>query len=188
MSRVSYIKPGETPDFSLFNDCLVRIREQRKLIYILTIAAFILSIAFVLISPHTYTATAKVMPSLNDSRGLSISTMFPVGAMFSGTADRVNLYLELLKSNRVEDSVHARYGCSSSKSPRDESPAYASGFDDKAVGKAISKTTFSGDYKSSVVTISTSASDPELSAHIANTFVNCLDFRLQELDKIGRPR
>jgi len=183
MSRVSYIKPHETPDFGLFNDCLVRIRERRRLIYIFTIAAFAISITFVLITPYTYTATAKVMPSLNDSRGTSVSSMFPAGAIFSRTADQINLYLELLKSNQVKDSVLAQYGYNPSWNRQERPPVVLSHINDKVVGKAILKTTFSGDYKSSVVTISTSASDPELSAHVANAFVDCLDFRLQELDK-----
>ena len=64
-NRVSYIRKTETPDFSLFNECLTHVRQGRKLVYIFAGAAFVLSVVLALVVPHSYMGIAKVMPSLN---------------------------------------------------------------------------------------------------------------------------
>jgi len=182
VDRVRYVKQREAPDFSFLNNCLARIREQRKLVYILTAAAFALSVVFALIIPHTYTAKAKVMPSMRSSPSSSINALLPGAAIFSQTASQVDLYQELLKCNQVKDSVLVQNGYGLWDEYRESQPP-SIGYKEKRIRKAVSKTTFSGNYKSGVVTISTSSADRKLSADIANAFVDQLDLRLQELDR-----
>jgi uncharacterized protein involved in exopolysaccharide biosynthesis len=180
-NRVSYIRKTETPDFSLFNECLTHVRQGRKLVYIFAGAAFVLSVVLALVVPHSYMGIAKVMPSLNKSSTSSMAAMIPGGAMFSETAGQTHLYLEFLKSTTVKNRVLDEFNCGPESEKQQVPPPTT--FNKTALQKAVSSASFSGDFKSGVVKINTTIADRELSVKLANEFVHQLDLRLQELEQ-----
>jgi uncharacterized protein involved in exopolysaccharide biosynthesis len=181
VSRVSYIKPGETAEFSLFNECLAEVRRRRKLVYGFAGTALILAAVIALFVPHTYTGMAKIMPSLHKSAAPAISAMLPGAAIFSETAGQTGLYLELLKSTTLKNRVLDELGCGPESAQLIMKPATP--FSKSAIRQAVTQTDFNADLKSGVVSINTTIADRALGARLANEFVYQLDLRLQELEQ-----
>jgi len=182
VNRVQYVKPAEETELRLLNECLVHLRARRKLVYIVVAAAFVLAVGAAVTAPRTYPAFAKVMPSPTSSAGSSFGALIPGAAILSQMTTQVNLYMELLKSTHVQDSVLARYGIDPRRKQKagDRLPC---GRTVETIADAVSDAGFSASMKSGVVTLTMRTPDPQLSADLANAFVNCLDERLQELDR-----
>jgi len=144
--------------------------------------AFALSTVLAIITPRDFPASAKVMPSSTNSSSGSLGALIPGAAMITQAAMQVNLYLELLKSTQVQDSVLAHYGVGL-KGGAFLSSMLPSGYSASAICEAVTEAAFSSNMKSGVVTITVATTKPELSADLANTFTARLDERLQELDR-----
>jgi len=188
VSRVRYVRQPNREDFSFLNECLVLIRNRRKLIYLLTIATLIVATAVVFVYPQRYTATATVMPSTNNTFNMPINALVPGAAMLAPGNSQLNLYLELLKSNQVKDSVLAHYGIRRNHTGSPAALPAPEWYDEEDIRQAVGSITALAKIKSGVVNISVTASAPELSADITNNLVYQLDYRLQQLEQDNAAR
>jgi len=188
VSRVRYVRQHNQENFSFLNECLVLIRNRRKLIYLLMIATLIVATVVVFVYPQSYTATATVMPSTNNTPTMTMNALLPAAAMIAPGNSQLNLYLELLKSNQVKDSLLAHYGIRRDHTGYPAALPAPEWYDEEEIRHAVGSVTASANVKSGVVNISITAADPELSANIANNLVCQLDYRLQKLEQDNAAR
>ncbi len=181
MSSVRYVKHHNSRDFPLFNECLVRIRRQRKWIYLALLATTVVATIGVIVVPPDYSATASVMPAVRTSDPSAMGAQFPLAGMLNQTTSPNKLYLELLGSNRVKDAVLAQFGYRRKVDMPPVQPIQIPGYDRDDVLGAVQAASFARK-KSEAITITAQSTDPELSKFVANAFVEQLDQRLRQLD------
>jgi uncharacterized protein involved in exopolysaccharide biosynthesis len=191
MNNVTYVKNGEQRDFSFLNSVLRRIRANRKFTYIAVIISFVAACPLMMLVPNTYTASAKVAPTLSSSGGEMspfLSSVIQEAGAMSSLLPKLSkeglMYIVLLKSPRVVNSVLNREYVDSKGTPKGNLfDLFHQKNPEKARQKLLSLASFECDIKTGVVTISATTNDPAISAQIANTFVGQLDSFKQELDR-----
>jgi uncharacterized protein involved in exopolysaccharide biosynthesis len=190
-ARVNYVKPAEAKSFSLFNRTLAGLRRNRKPIYIFLTVVLVASATYYALTPNRYIASAKIMPAIASSPEMAKGMM---GAAFDGSLlsslistrlmTEANTYMEILGGNPVLDEVlsHEYSGVMGNRS----SDLYQLWDIDKkelARMKLLSKSSFSANVKTGIVTISVETTCPHLSAKVANEFVDQLDEFKRSLDR-----
>lgn len=190
-TRMNYVRPSEPESFSFLNRLLAGLREARKLTYILVAFAFLASTAYYALTPNKYLATAKVMPASGsgpDKTNAMVSAMIDGSALSSLVSSKLmteaNVYVELLKSNSVLDEVLSREysGILNGRTGNlyklwnIETPQLAR-------NQLLSKSSFAGNSKTGIVTLTVETKCPVLSSEIANEYVEELDAFKQSLDR-----
>jgi uncharacterized protein involved in exopolysaccharide biosynthesis len=183
VSRVRFVRQSNLTEFSLLNECLVSLRNRRKLIYLVLASTLLLAAIGVVVFPRSFTATATVMPASNNTPVMPMSAVIPGMTVFSTGNSQLNLYLELLKSNQVRDSLLAYYGIRRDLQHHAATLPDPEWYDEDAIREAVRSISASVNTKSGVVDISVTAGDAELSANIVNNLVHQLDLRLQRLEQ-----
>jgi len=146
--------------------------RHRKLITLITVGAFLVSIVVSLLLPKTYLSRASIMPPQQDSTvasGLLSSLPFGLGGGLLGLQTPTDLWVGILNSQSVKDSIIERfnlrelYGTETIEDTREVL--------DKAVN--IEKS------KEEIISISVEDWEPERAASMANAFI-------EELDRVNR--
>ena len=142
--------------------------KHKRILFFITGISFISSIIISLYLPKIYTATTSILPPQQEEIGM-ISKL-PGGfsnlaSGFLGKSSPVDLWLGILKSNSIRDSIIDRFDLMNvfNLSKRDEAQAYLAGT------IRISKS------KENIVSITVEDQDPERAAEIANAYVEELD-------------
>lgn len=188
-SRVNIVRNGEQQDMHFLDILLSQIREKRKMIYWITAVVFVLSTTVLFLTPNEYTASAQIMPSSSgpaDGPGMFVSSVLDASALSgliaSNTSSESGVYLQLLKSRPVLDSVLAhKYDIEDASS--DLFSRWEITDMTKARLKLISQTSVIKNKKTSIVTIAVTSRSPSLSAQITNRYVEQLDLFKQSLDR-----
>lgn len=190
-TRMNYVRPSEPESFSFLNRLLAGLREARKLTYILVAVAFLASTAYYALTPDRYLATAKVMPASGsgpDKTNAMVSAMIEGSALSSLVSSKLmaeaNIYVELLRSNTVLDEVLGReYSGVLNGRAGNLYKLWDIDTPQLARQKLISKSSFTGNSKTGIVTVTVETTCPVLSSEIANEYVAELDEFKQSLDR-----
>jgi uncharacterized protein involved in exopolysaccharide biosynthesis len=169
-----------------FFELLSVLVKRRKLIFCITAFVALLSVGGTLALKNVYTATAKILPPQKDGGG-GISTLISqagglaalaAGAGLGGSSD---LYVGILKSRSVADDVIKKL---------DLTPKLEEKNADLTRKKLAKKVKIQADNKSGIITISADDKDPQLSADLANSFVEELGRTTVKLNlsKVGIER
>ena len=151
-------------------DILIVFAKRRRFIFRFTLGAAILAVIAVLLLPNRYTAETVVLPpSQNNSMGSTLmAQMSGAGGLAAaagvglGLKNPGDMYVSLLKSRTVEDSVVQRFGLMARYHAKNESSARAS-----LEGKV--KVTLGA--KDGLITISVTDRDSKQAATIANGYI-----------------
>jgi uncharacterized protein involved in exopolysaccharide biosynthesis len=188
MSVTTYVRTTEGGELSFLNLLLTHLRDRRRWLYLAFLVGIVAATVVILVTPKTYTARARVMPAVSDGGGLAAlaGSMIPSGllssSMLTKTAAEANLYLELLKSKTVCDSVLTQPGISP-----DDGGTLMSQWKpaNPEIGRSRirSMATAAHDRSTGIITLSVTTTEPALSAQIANALIQQLDLRKQQLDR-----
>jgi uncharacterized protein involved in exopolysaccharide biosynthesis len=133
---------------------------------IVAVGALILS----LLVSNTYTAKTTILPPEQGGGGTAAAMLASLGPLAGGLAggvkDKSEVFVAMLKSERVEDALIKRFGL-------------AQVFDQKLPSKIRSalekKTSIAADKKDGIITIEVTLKDPVLAAKLANAYVEELN-------------
>jgi len=151
------------------------IHKRRKLIGAIVGATFIISIIVSLILPKKYTATASVLPPVQDnSMASTIMSRLPGGlgglaSSFLGVSTPVDVWMAILKSQTIKDAIIKRF---------DLMKVFEVDTMDDARDALDSMVSISKS-KEGVISISVEDKDPRRAAAIANAYV-------EELDRVNK--
>ncbi|MDP2689532.1 MAG: GNVR domain-containing protein [Deltaproteobacteria bacterium] len=165
---------GNGEYIDLFDYWRVIARRKRLILYVSS-AVFVLSIVLSLLLPRYYAATASVMPPQQEdplNAGIISRLTGGAGALaggFLGVKSPADLWVGILKSRSVTDSIIDRfglrelYGAKTIEETREKLGRFVS----------ISKS------REEIVSVTVEDKDPERAARMANAFI-------EELDRINR--
>lgn len=150
-------------------DVLIILSKRRKLIFLITIGAAVLSTVVVLLMPNWYTATTLILPPNQNSSGTALlSQLGSTGSLVSaagaslGMKNPGDMYVSLLRSRTVEDSVIQRFGLMERYHKKKMSDA-------RAAFEVHSKVTLGA--KDGLITISVTDHDPQQVSELANGYI-----------------
>jgi len=159
--------------------------RRRSLIIRLTLAAAFLAVIASLLLPNIYTATAKILPPQKDSGGGAAAALLGQlgglgGGLAAGLGGSSDLYLGILKSRSVADAVILRMDLATEL--KNNNP--------DLLRKAIAAMVKFQAGKDGIITVTADHKDPRRAAMLANTFVDELQRKSQQLNltKAGTER
>lgn len=160
--------------------------RRRSLVIRLTVVAAILSVAISLLLPNIYTATAKILPPQKDNAGGGAAALLAQlggGGMASlaGLGGTSDLYIGILKSRSVTDTVIARLNLQ--QDLKIDNPDRLR----MAVGKSLK---VQSDKKDGMIVLSADNKNPQKAALLVNTFIEELQRKTLQLNltKAGTER
>ena len=154
-------------------ELLLVIVQHKKMIILTCVTTFIVACGLTLLMPNIYTATARILPSQEDSGGLS-SMLGSMGGLaslagISSGGGKGELYVGMLKSRTVSDAIIERFDLMKHYEWNSRSGAYSA-----MAGMAK----FSLGKDDGILSVSFEDEDPALAADIANAYV-------EELQKLN---
>ncbi len=154
-------------------ELLLVIVQHKKMIFLTCVITFIVACGLTLLMPNVYTSTARILPSEEDSGGLS-SMLGSVGGLaslagFSSGGSKGDLYVGMLKSRTVGDAIIDRFDLMNRYGWDTRTGAY---------GELEGKARFSLGKDDGILTIRFADEDPKLAADITNAYV-------EELQKLN---
>ncbi len=174
----------EEDEINLLELLRVIVRRKRTII-ILCAVAVLLSVAYSLILPNIYTATAKVLPPQKESGGGLSALLSQAGGLAGlaggmGLGGSSELYIGILKSRSVADAVIKKLDLTTefrAKTP-DEARNALAGVVKVQAGK------------DGIISVSADSKDPKKAAILANAMVEELGRRSVQLNlsKVGTER
>jgi uncharacterized protein involved in exopolysaccharide biosynthesis len=150
-----------------FLDLVIILAKGRKIIFLSTLAAVILSLTWALTASNSYTAVAVIMPPDQSSSGASLMGQLGLGggglASSLGIKSSSQVYISLFHSRTLEDSMVQRFGLMSRYGAKRESMARTAfeGHAKVALGA-----------KDGLITLTVTDSDPQMAAQIANGYID----------------
>ena len=158
-------------EINLLNLFLVLLK-RRKMIIMVTLFAIVLSIAYSLLKPDIYTATARILPPQESDTGLP-GSLSQTGGIFGGLAGSLmgggsaaDVYVGILQSRSVADRLVKKFNLKE---------LYQQQFLDATREKLAARTNINISSETYLLTISVEDEDPQRAAHMANTYVDALD-------------
>jgi uncharacterized protein involved in exopolysaccharide biosynthesis len=151
---------------------LVLLARRKKMIFWITICFAVIACIVSLVLPPEYTATIVILPpqqgsslssALGDLGGLSSLASLASGAL--GGKNTADMYVSMLKSESVEDSVIQRYGLLQQ---------YHKKYFYDARKKLEWRTTIDGSKKDGLIRLSFEDHNPARAAEIANGYIEIL--------------
>ncbi len=178
-------RPVEEDEINLLELVRVIVRRKRTIIILCAFAA-LLSVAYSLILPNIYTATAKILPPQKESGGGLSALLSQAGGLaglaggMGGLGGSSDLYIGILKSRSVADAVIKRLDLLKeykAKTPDEARNALASAVKVQAG-------------KDGIISVSSDNKDPKKAALLVNTLVEELGRRSVQLNlsKAGNER
>ena len=153
-------------------DLLLALLNHKKMIVVTIAAVFLLSIIISLIIPKKYTATVRILPPLNSQSSIS-GLLSNAGGSLGGLAGSLmgvktpaDLYVGILNSRTVADSLIEKFSLKEIYDKEFKEDIYKAL--DKRVDISISNT-------DQIISVSVEEKDPQLSADMANAYVEMLD-------------
>lgn len=153
---------------------LLRVIIRRKnLIVTLTIGVAVLAVIYSLMLKNVYTATAKLLPPQKDVGGGGAAALLgQLGGISGGIGSSSDLYLGILKSRSVADSIIAKLDLK--KELKNDNP-------DKLRFALQSMVKFQSG-KDGMITIAADNKDPKLAAQLVNTYIDELQKKSLQLN------
>jgi len=190
LNQTTYLRSGETADLTFLNSFLKLLRKQRVIIYVLPAIVLIVTLVVALRMPDKYIATAKTMRGIGKSPNVAASmaimipsSLLPSNIPLSGSLEG-NIYLELLRSNPVTDSVLMQVYTDSLSVPKGTLPELFGTEKIESARQRLKRiSSFSHDRKSGVISIQVETTDPDLSAQIVNNYIKQLNYFRQSVDR-----
>lgn len=151
--------------------------DYRKVIFIVTILVFFLSIAVSLILPKTYRAKAMILPPQQDQGflGAMLGQLGGISAMAGdvlGSSSQTELYVSILKCETIKDQIINRCDLLKVYNKKYRTLAY------KVIDKNVSIT---AGKKDGIISISVEDNDPKRAADIANIYIEELNSLLVKM-------
>ena len=177
--KASSLETGAEEEINLLELLLVLARNWRMIVGVPIVVAIITAI-YSLLLPNIYTAKAMILS--NDEGGGMMSTMLAqMGGLASlaggmGGATKADLYIAIMKSETVKDSLIDRFKLMELYKAKLRTSVY-NALDGKSV--------ISSGKKDGIITIAVSDKDPKLAADIANAYVEELGKRAIKLGMTG---
>ncbi len=177
--KASSLETGTEEEINLLELLLVLARNWRMIVGVPIVVAIITAI-YSLLLPNIYTAKAMILS--NDEGGGMMSTMLAqMGGLASlaggmGGATKADLYIAIMKSETVKDSLIDRFKLMELYKAKLRTSVY-NALDGKSV--------ISSGKKDGIITIAVSDKDPKLAAEIANAYVEELGKRAIKLGMTG---
>jgi len=160
---------------------LLVVVKHKTMIILFTLAAAVLSILYSLTQPNIYTAKALIYPSQED-KGLASAMMAQLGGLanLAGTSlggkNIEDLYITLLKSETIKDSIIDRLGLMNRYRAKYRSNVYR---------RMDAATMVSAGRKDGVITISVNDRNPRWAAALADAYVRELGNLAVQLNVTG---
>jgi len=165
---------------SLF-DYIQIIAKRKKMIFQVTVATALVTVACSLLMPNIYAARTMILPAPED-KGLMSAMMGQLGGLASlagpalGGTTTADLYVSMLKSEAVKDPVIDRFKLMGIYRNKFRADTY----------KILDKNTFvSSGKKDGIITITVNDKDPKRAADIANAYVEELGKLAISLNVVG---
>jgi uncharacterized protein involved in exopolysaccharide biosynthesis len=165
-------------------DATIIVMKNRRFVGLFTVACAMATMLLVLLVPNKYTAQSTIMPAGGDIQGgglLSLADNVPglemMGLNLGGQSSSA-LYPDILTSRQLAEKVLSRsYEYTRGKKTITQSLYEYFAIDNPDLAyKALRKiTVIDYDKKTGIVSISVTTKNPELSALVANYYVECLD-------------
>jgi uncharacterized protein involved in exopolysaccharide biosynthesis len=159
---------------------------RRKLIFVIVFIGILISLLAALSKPNIYTSTTTLMPpdSASSYSGLmslltSSSASAALGSEALGLNNKGDLFVSILGSRNVLDALIARF---------DLTRHYKEPFLEDTRKDLEGDTKLVQDRKSGIITISVSATNPELAANLAQAYVAELNRVISESSTSGARR
>lgn len=149
-------------------DYLLVLAKYKKMIFVTTFGAAVLTAAISLFLPNIYTAKAMILPA-DEDRGMMSAMMAQMGGLAAmaggslGGPTKTDLYVTMLKSETIKDPIIDRFKLMGVYEVKFRSDAYKK-LDKNAVVIAGKK--------DGVITISVDDRDPKRAAGLANAYVD----------------
>ena len=151
---------------SLF-DCIQIVAARKKKVFLVTVAAALVTVAYTLFLPNIYAARTMILPAQED-KGLMSAMMGQLGGLASlagapvGGSTTADLYVSMLKSESVKDPIIDRFKLMDVYRTKYRTDTY----------KALDSNTFiSSGKKDGIITITINDRDPKRAAEMANACV-----------------
>lgn len=177
-------RPVEEDEINLLELVRVIVRRKRTIITLCAVAA-LLSVAYSLILPNIYTATARILPPQKEAGGGLSALLSQAGGLASlaggmGLGGGSDLYIGILKSRSVADAVIKRLDLL--KEYKARTP------DEARMALAAAVKVQAG--KDGIISVSSDNKDPQKAALLVNTMVEELGRRSVQLNlsKAGTER
>lgn len=160
----------EDKEISLL-DLLIAIVERKRLILSVTAAIACIAIVVSLLLPLRYAATCTILPpqqnsSMNAALGAQLGNLGAMSALAGnalGIKNPNDMFVALMRSRTVEDSIVQRYGLAAE---------YHAHYLSDARKDLEKNTTIDGDGKDGLIRISIEDRDPRRAAELANGYVD----------------
>ncbi len=167
-----------------FSEALVIIARKWKFIGLFSAVSMILTAIIIVLVPNEYEAIATILPTTNDAQSNSLLSMAEgipglelMGLNMNSKSPSV-LYPEILTSRTLMEKVLSRkysYSDGGQIIERDLYKYFKTDNLDLAYKYLQLNSNVSYDKKTGIVTVSVTTKNPDLSAQVANYFVECLD-------------
>ncbi|AAR35232.1 lipopolysaccharide biosynthesis protein [Geobacter sulfurreducens] len=152
-----------------------------KLITILTVLAFVLSLVISISLPNVYKATTRILPPQQDSGLLglmlgqagSFGGVGPLATDLLGKANPADMYVSIMTSEAISDKIIDKFNLMKVYNEKYRIDAY------KVLDNNID---ILAGKKDGIITISVEDEDPQRAANIANAYVNELSNLLVQLN------
>ena len=154
-------------------DLLLIILKRKGMIFKIVTTVFFLSIIISLFLPKSYVATTTILPPQEKSSSMT-GLLSQAGGSLGGLASGLlgvggsssDIYVGILRSRSVADNIINKYDLRGTYEIKYMADMYK---------KLAGMTSFNVDNKSQIISISVEGRDPQLSANIANSYVEELD-------------
>lgn len=168
--RTLNVEPGSVEEEIDFLDYLEIILRRKKMIIMVTITAFVLSIVLALVLPKIYSATARILPPQQD-QGLMAMMMSGAGGGglaslaggILGTGTPADQYASILQSERIKGVIIDRFKLMEEYKADYRLDMYA---------KMEKIVEISAGKKDGIITITVEDEEPKKAADIANAYID----------------
>lgn len=173
--KLEEIRETEVPDSPSESlhllDVLIVLSRRRKFIVLFTLGAVILAVVFVMVVPSKYTATTLLLPPAQNSSmssallgqlGGGSSALASVAGASLGIKNPSDMYISLLRSRTLEDSMIRRFGLMARYHAKKESDARTAFEDLSTAALGV---------KDGLIRITITDRDPKLAAEMTNAYV-----------------
>jgi len=168
----------------LFSEVLVLLARKWKFIALFSILSMALTAIIIVLVPNKYEARSTILPTTNDAQPNSLFSMAEgipgldlMGLNMNSKSPAV-LYPEILTSHMLMEKVlQKKYSCSKGDRLVEQNlyKYFKTDNFDLAYEYLQMHSNINYDKKTGIVTISVTTKNPDLSAQVANYFVECLD-------------
>lgn len=179
-------RPARDPDAIYLLDYLEIVVKRRRMIFLCTLAAALISAAVALSFTKVYTATARILPPQQDSgvMGMMLNQMGGAGMAslagdLLGKGGAADLYARMLESEAVRDPIIDRFNVIALEKTRYRVAAYR---------KLDKKVAIETGKKDGIISITVDDKDPKRAADMANAYVEELGKLLVRLNLTGVSR